>query len=105
MKVYEIACSTCCSCCSDDNHYRGFYASKDEATARVARFYKGIDNPLCSQYAKYGHYSICEHDAELIDGERIIVEERVYTKKFIAVDLIDGSLKNASYAEEYLRCD
>lgn len=96
-KIYLIYCSTGCSCCCDENHYRGPYKSKEDAEKRISYFYSKDSKfwPLASQYARCGRYSIEEHSYEkLPDGRVIINEERVY-KDFTFIPLNeDGSLDN-----------
>lgn len=90
--VFYIECRTGCSCCSDENHYRGFYKTREEAQARVDRFKRGIDFPVCSQYSRYGNYDIYESEAEEISNNRIIVNDQVFPDKYIEIDIEDGSL-------------
>ena len=95
-KIFAIQCRTGCTCCRSDNHFRGLYLTREEAQARIDRFRRGIDNPVASQYSRYGQYSIEEEDCEEISGDRIIVgNKKVYFKSQIAtVNLEDGSLLN-----------
>lgn len=77
---WYISCSTGCTCCSDENFYQGFYDTREEAQGIIDEYYKGNGNPLASQYAKYGRYSIYEiHYEELPDG-RIIVHDKVFER-------------------------
>ncbi len=105
MLVYSIRCTTGCTCCKYENHFRGLYKSIDEAKARIARFRLGVDNPLSSQYAKYGRYSIFEHDAEEISNDRLIIDDKVFTKKFIQINIKNGELINYAYKDETLTSD
>lgn len=100
MKVYKIECRTGCSCCSEENHYRGLYETKEEAQARIDRFKRGIDYPLASQYSIYGNYTLEEFDAEEINGNRLIIENKVYTKEFVKIDIENGELLNTT--DDYL---
>lgn len=78
IKVWYIFCSTGCTCCSYENFNQGFYKTKEEAEYIVKEYYKGNGNPLSSQYAEYGRYSIFEEEAELLPDGRIIVDNQVY---------------------------
>ena len=94
MTLYRIECRTGCTCCRDENHYRGFYPSREEALARIARFNNGLDYPVASQYARYGTYGIeavtCE---QLPDGRIIIDNERVFQpESIVSISLEDGSI-------------
>lgn len=100
-KIYKIECRTGCSCCSYENHYRGLYRTREEASARIARFRRGEDNPVASQYSKYGNYSIEEETLEKISENRIIVGGcKVYSEnQIITVNLEDGSIEDDDYLE------
>lgn len=103
MKVFCIECMTGCTCCSNENHYRGFYKTREDAERRV-NYWKngeGSDFPLASQYARRGRYDIEEWDAEEISDNRIIVNKRVFKNKFIEVNE-DGSINQELYDEEQL---
>ena len=78
MKAYIIYCSTGCTCCSYENHYRGPFSSREKAE-EARKSYRELPL-LASQYARKGNYDISEYEAEaeqLPDG-RIIVEDRVF---------------------------
>jgi hypothetical protein len=94
MTLYKIECRTGCTCCANDNHYRGFYLSREEALARITRFSNGLDNPVGSQYARYGSYGIEKVDCEqLPDGRIIIDNERVFQPESIVhINIEDGSI-------------
>jgi len=93
MTLYRIECRTGCTCCSSENHYRGFYPSREEAKARIDRFNQGIDNPLASQYARYGVYGIEACEAEQLPDGRLIVDDRVYPgDSFVSIDLQTGDI-------------
>lgn len=102
VEVFAIDCSTGCSCCSDENHSRGFYQTREEVEARIKRFKSGVDNPVASQYARYGCYSIEKYDAEEIDKDRMIVDAHVFPKQFIKVNTVTGELIDCSYDDEVL---
>lgn len=77
-KIYWIYCSTGCSCCADQNFDYGFYLNREEAEAQAEAWRNGINNPLCSQYAKYGRYRVNEGEAEILPDGRWIVEEQIF---------------------------
>ncbi len=62
-RMYRIECRTGCSCCSNENHYRGFYIDKRAAEFRVMRFHE--TKLLSSQYALSGKYRVQEVEAEI----------------------------------------
>ena len=78
--VYWIYCSTGCGCCSDQNFDYGFYFDKNEAEAQAEAWRNGKNNPLSSQYAKYGRYSVNVDEAEILSDGRMIVMGRVFEK-------------------------
>lgn len=76
-KVFIVECSTGCSCCRNENHYRGPYSSREIAEGRVETF---REIPLLSsQYSKTGNYHIHEQTGELLPDGRIISDDKVYT--------------------------
>lgn len=77
-KVWWIEATTGCSCCAYQNFNKGFYFNKDEAQAVIDRWSQGINNPLASQYAKYGRYYLGEEEAEILPDGRIIVGDKVF---------------------------
>lgn len=78
-KVYLIHCGTGCTCCNNENHYRGPYKTKEEAKKRIHYFYYGNWYPLASQYARRGRYSVKECYYEEISGNRVIIGDKVYS--------------------------
>ncbi|HVI43160.1 MAG TPA: hypothetical protein VM577_21335 [Anaerovoracaceae bacterium] len=69
--AYLVYCSTGCSCCRGDNHYRGPFASQEDAQKAVDH-YKTI--PLvASQYSRTGNYSIETATVEPISNGRLII--------------------------------
>lgn len=98
-KVYVIECRTGCSCCANENHHRGVYLTRAEAQARIDRFKRGVDNPVASQYSKYGNYNIEEYSAELLPGGRVIVGHSrvVDADDIVSVNLLDGSVTVNDY--------
>ena len=77
-KVWWIEATTGCSCCAYQNFNQGFYFNKEEPQAIIDKWSKGIDNPLASQYAKYGRYYLGEEEAEVLPDGRIIVGDKVF---------------------------
>ena len=95
MKVYIIYCNTGCTCCSDENHIRGFYKTREDAEKRVA-YYKDEKSkywPLASQYARRGAYCVTEVDVEVISDNRVILENRVLPFNLVELNE-DGTLDN-----------
>ena len=96
-KIYVIECRTGCSCCSNENHYRGPYKTKEDAERRIA-YFKSPESkywPLASQYSRRGNYSIEETTCEPISGDRYIINgDRVmYGLEFVEVNS-DGTVAN-----------
>ena len=77
-KVWWIEATTGCSYCSYQNFNQGFYFNKEEPQAIIDKWSKGIDNPLASQYAKYGRYYLGEEEAEILPDGHIIVGDKVF---------------------------
>ena len=77
-KVWWIECRTGCSCCADENFDYGFFLNEEEPRALISKWSKGIDNPLGSQYAKYGRYYLDSSEAEIFPDGRWIVEGTVF---------------------------
>ncbi len=80
MKAYFIEARTGCSCCRSENFERGPYKETDKSMAEetIAQWSKGEGNPLASQYAKYGRYTLREYEAEEISGGRLIIGNAVW---------------------------
>jgi len=76
MKAYTIYCSTGCTCCSYENHYRGPFSSREKAEEAKAH-YKEI-RLLASQFARQGNYHIEECEAEQLPDGRIILGNLVF---------------------------
>ena len=77
-QVWWIECRTGCSCCADENFDYGFFLNEEEPKALIGKWSKGIDNPLASQYAKYGRYYLDSSEAEILPDGRWIVEGTVF---------------------------
>jgi Ni,Fe-hydrogenase I small subunit len=80
IKVWYIEASTGCTCCRDQNFYQGFFRTKEEAEGIAKKWGTKGNNPLGSQYARYGIYKVHETEAEILPDERIIALDRVYQK-------------------------
>lgn len=77
-KVWYITCSTGCSCCANLNFDQGFYDNPEKPQAYIDKWRKGDGNPLASQYAPFGRYSLIETEAEILPDGRWIVDEKVF---------------------------
>jgi hypothetical protein len=78
--IILIGAHTGCSCCSNENHYRGPYESTEDAERRKA-YYLSPDSkfwPLASQYASRGRYELEEYTIEFLDDGRVIFRSEVY---------------------------
>jgi len=98
-----IHCRTGCTCCSDDNHYRGPYATRADAERRVNFFLvpTAVNNPVASQYARKGCYEIVEEPVEMLGNDRIIIGERVHRVLQMVTVNSDGSTpRDDFFAEE-----
>lgn len=103
MKAYMIECSTGCTCCCNENHYRGFYRTEEEANRRIAYFLSPKSKfwPLASQYAARGKYTAHEADIEEISNDRYILDDNELLHEFNFLDINeDGSLEDNE--KEYL---
>ena len=101
--VYVIYCSTGCTCCAYDNHYRGFYETKEAADRRIKFFLdpNAHNNPTASQYAKRGRYGVEELILEKVQWRG---EVHYYNKKYdtliSCLNFIDVA-EDGSIEEEY----
>lgn len=75
-KAYVVHCSTGCSCCSNENHYRGPFPSHEAADVAVEK-YREL-RILASQYSPRGEYRVEEFDCEFLPDGRIIIERTVF---------------------------
>lgn len=93
MTYFFIYCGTGCTCCNDQNHYRGPYASREEAERRIKHFLDPESKfwPLASQYARRGRYSVEEKEVEMLGDGRWIADGRVLDNSLIEV-AADGSV-------------
>lgn len=99
-----IRCSTGCSCCNYENHYRGPYRTTEDAERRI-NYYKSETSkywPLASQYARRGVYAVVNIEAEIISNNRIIIADRVFHSIPEAINILeDGSITNDENDKEY----
>jgi hypothetical protein len=68
--IFFIECRTGCSCCANENHYRGPFSTLEIAKERVETYHRF--RILASQYASTGNYKIEEAKAH-ITSEGIII--------------------------------
>ncbi len=102
MKSFFIYCSTGCSCCNNENHYRGPFSSRSVAEERI-KYYR--EHPiLASQYAKRGVYDIEPweqlsngYETEQLPDGRLIINDRVYA------GYVDNLPKGSDLEIDYLR--
>lgn len=89
-KVVIMYCSTGCSCCSNENHYRCFYKTREDAERRKGYFLAENSTywPRASQYARRGRYCVEEGDAEDLGDGRVLLNGRVvdYLEMEVAED-------------------
>ena len=64
-EVWVINCHTGCTCCSNENFTEGPYLTEENAIKTKLGYEAGHGNPLASQYAKYGTYSIDKWEVEV----------------------------------------
>ena len=77
VEYFLIYCSTGCSCCSGENHYRGPFSTKEIAAARVPQYRE--QQILASQYSSRGNYSVeGPFQGEQLEDGRIIGGDNVY---------------------------
>lgn len=102
-KIYFIECRTGCSCCANENHYRGPYYIKRDAERRISFFETGPWWPISSQYANRGIYDIVEISCEDLGDGRFIIGDRVYDGCEIVFMEInkDGSLTCGNQDRDY----
>lgn len=77
--AFLIYCATGCSCCNNENHYRGPFSTREIAEEKKADY--TASRLLASQYSENGNYTIYEVSCEqlpdgrlIIDGERLVAE-------------------------------
>lgn len=80
MKAYFVYCSTGCTCCNYENHFRGPFSSLDITKKKIKEYREC--RILSSQYSANGNYSIkevSETEIEQLPDGRLIIENRVYS--------------------------
>lgn len=97
--AYFIHATTGCSCCGNEDHYRGPYRSRSDAERRVASYLAKESKfwPTASQYYHRGLYYIIESSHEEISGGRVIIgNSHVFsTAEAAFIDVRDdGTIEN-----------
>jgi len=95
VPVDFIPVGSVCSCCSDENHYRGPFKSEEDANRRIS-YFKAPNSkfwPVASQYSKRGNYSIKGFDVEWLPDGRAIIEDTVYHNLTCITVADDGSVE------------
>ena len=77
-KVWYIEAMTGCTCCCDQDFDQGFYDNPERPQEIIDRWRKGDNNPLASQFAKYGRYYLRETEAEILPDGRWIINGFVF---------------------------
>lgn len=101
--IFLIHARTGCTCCSNENHYRGPFRTRDDAERRRLYYLdssKGVNNPLASQYAPRGVYEIVEVEAEELPDGRVILENRIFPALEFAEVAEDGSGVDTEFCKE-----
>jgi hypothetical protein len=88
-EVWVIHCQTGCSCCHDDNFTQGPYLTEEAAIEVQLQYEAGHGNPLASQYAKHGVYSVEKWEIEVLSDGRWIHENQVFKAGFEVRELLD----------------
>lgn len=70
--AFVVYASTGCTCCNNENHYRGPWRSREKVEEAVTRYRQ--ERLLASQYALRGNYSIREVAAEILPDGRVILD-------------------------------
>ncbi len=100
-QIFVIECRTGCSCCSNENHFRGPYETNEDATKRI-NFYKTSTGdkqfwPVCSQFSRRGSYNIHTVSVEeLPDGRVILNGSHVQPPLNLIKPNPDGSINDAT---------
>lgn len=89
--VWVIVCRTGCTCCASDNFTEGPYLTEAEAQKVKADYSAGKGNPLASQYAKHGVYSIEKWNIEVLKDGRWIYEHNIFSSGFHVRPLLDSN--------------
>jgi len=105
--IFLIRCSTGCSCCWGENHWRGPYKTKADADRRVASF-RAPDSkfwPVASQYSRRGNYTVREVEMELLPDGRAIVDSEVLDEVAEFIEVADDGSVADNKAERFdLEC-
>jgi hypothetical protein len=108
MKLFAIECRTGCTCCSCDNHYRGPYKTSEDAQRRINYFLSPDSKAFssCVLGSNGPPHIIRELDAEEIDSNRWIINNRVFNRtSFIEVnengELLLGQDEGEWYRDSY----
>ena len=95
-EIWVIRCHTGCTYCSNENFTEGPYLTEEDAIKIKLGYEAGHGNPLASQYAKYGTYSIDKWEVEILPDGRWIHESNVFKEGFHVRELLDsdGAVKD-----------
>lgn len=88
--AYLVYCSTGCSCCNDDNHYRGPFQTQEDAQKAIDH-YTSV-RLLCSQYSRNGNYSIYTRTCEKLPDSRLIIGTRLVDSFVNPLDTSSASI-------------
>lgn len=83
-QCYVVWCTTGCSCCSYENHFRGPFSTHEAAEAAIVVFKD--KRLLASQYSKTGHYYIEPRSVEHMPDGRLIIAEEFVVPGFVDDD-------------------
>lgn len=106
-KMYLIYTATGCSCCNDENHYRGPYKTKEDAERRISyyRHPKSKYWPIASQYSKRGSYSIEEIKVEQLADGRYILDGSIVVSDLNFIIVNEKGIVKNDEAERYYEYD
>lgn len=88
VSVWYIVCETGCLCCSYKNYNLGYWTNPEEPKQLIAKWLRGEDNPLASQYYPYGKYALVETQAEILPDGRVIIDDTIYDKNILSGETI-----------------
>jgi len=88
--LWFIGCRTGCTCCCYENFIHGPYTSLEDAESQKKDWLERKNNPIASQYARYGSYHVFDREAEFISGDRLIVGEHVFCDDGFPSRLLTG---------------
>lgn len=106
-KMYLIYAGTGCTCCNDDNHYRGPYKTKEDAERRISYYYHKDSKywPLASQFASRGHYSVKEIEIERLPDGRYILDGSIVVSDLNFIIVNEKGIIENDKAERYYEYD